>query len=110
MVPVRVIARIPNVLGDLLAWGRDSDGWWGLVTWSARVLTDGKLGGDVHYSAWMPATTLQRSADPTLTAAYAAVVTLTLPDDRGSWPSPAGRRNVAYEHRGVLTEPPDPAP
>jgi hypothetical protein len=98
----RVIATLPNVLGDLLAWGRDGDGWWGLVIWTHRVMDRHQLGGDVRYSAWMPASTLHRSRYDTVD--YRGVVRLDLPADRCAWPSPSDRHDVDCEHLGVMTE------
>lgn len=104
----RVVARIPNVLGDLLAWGRDAEGWWGLVIWTDRRDEGPTLGGSVTYSAWMPARSLRQSSDQTLAAAYRSVVRLDLPPDRSAWPTPADRADLSSVHHGVLGRPPTP--
>jgi hypothetical protein len=104
----RIIALLPDVLGDLLAWGRNPDGcWWGLVTWEHRVMTPGVLGGYVYYSAWMPATTLRPSRYESVLIQYEKVVRLNLPAKRRVWPRPADRHDRDTVHYGaVVTEAP----
>lgn len=69
--------------GHLQVWGRAADGWWGLLTWAARI----RLHGDaeqLEMAAWVPAAQLRK---PHWSAAQ-ALPRIRLPDDVGQWPRP----------------------
>jgi len=68
----------------LLAWGKASDGWWGLVVWEQRV----RVAGDAErmlYAAWVPSG--QLSKPHWVTARQ--LRRHQLPEDRKDWPQPS---------------------
>lgn len=93
-------------LADLHAWGRDrAQRWWALVSWT--VYGNTTEGNAYRYvSAWVPASALRRSADPSQDPLYRAVERLDLDADPATWPTPAGTRGRVWTHYGAITEPP----
>jgi hypothetical protein len=75
----------------LLAWGKASDGWWGLVVWEQRLrLADGTE--RVLYAAWVPAGQLSK---PHWVAAR-PLRRHELPEDRTDCPQPRTREWEGY--------------
>jgi hypothetical protein len=70
----------------LVAWGRAPGTWWGLVTWTQRVLTDAGSQGELSVAAWLPATSIRQTPH----AGEVAVPRLGLPDEQRDWPPPHG--------------------
>lgn len=76
------LTRWPNE-GHVQVWGRAADGWWGLLTWTARV----RVHGDVERmdtAAWVPAEQLTKPHWISATK----LPRIELPADRGQWPQP----------------------
>lgn len=106
----RVVATVLRQLADLRAWGRAADGrWWALLSWSVYGNLDGGGNGFVHCSAWVPASQVTSSTDPTQIPLYRLVERFDLPPDPTVWPTPAASRGRTWYHYGPLTDrPPGP--
>jgi hypothetical protein len=109
-VTPRVIASLVHQLADLHAWGKDARGWWALISWSTYGVLDAGHNGHVHCSAWVPADTVQRSADPMLATEYRSIERFELPPDPAAWPILACRLNESWHHFGAITAHPGEIP
>jgi hypothetical protein len=76
------LPRWPNE-GHVQVWGRAHDGWWGLLTWTARI----RLHGDREHmdiAAWIPATQLTKPRWITAET----LPRMQLPAEPEQWPQP----------------------
>jgi hypothetical protein len=91
--------------GQLLAWGRAEDGWWGLFAWWVRLQLPA-AGGRVQLfcSAWVPAASLSQ---PAWGRSAEDLPRLPLPADRDRWPPPAASEGW---HAGIWVDGPMPVP
>lgn len=70
---------------QLHCWGRDREGWWGLIVWSVRLTYEGAP-ARLDCAGWVPAGRLR---PPTWAVGGGAPVPrITLPGDRSAWPPP----------------------
>lgn len=69
---------------QLHTWGRDAEGWWGLIIWSVRLTYDGAP-ARLDCAGWVPA---DRLRPPTWSGSTVVVPRITLPSDRSAWPPP----------------------
>jgi hypothetical protein len=76
------LTRWPNE-GHVQVWGRATDGWWGLLTWTARIRLRGER-ERMEMAAWLPAEQMRK---PGWISAE-RLRRIKLPEDRGQWPQP----------------------
>jgi hypothetical protein len=81
-VPVHVQRLAASAF--LLAWGRATDGWWGLVRWTYRVRSNGQM-AELAFAAWVPASALSK---PGWSSGNVELPRIGLSDERGEWPAP----------------------
>jgi hypothetical protein len=80
------LARTPHY-ARLCAWGRATGTWWGLFTWTQRVLTDAGEQGELSVAAWLPTTLIRQ---PPRNAGPADFAKIALADEQRDWPAPSG--------------------
>jgi hypothetical protein len=76
------LTRWPNE-GHVQVWGRAADGWWGMLTWTARIRLHGER-ERMDMAAWVPADQLTK---PHWISAE-RLRRIQLPEDRAQWPQP----------------------
>lgn len=83
LIPVYVDG--PPFNGQLQAWGRACDGWWGLLIWPQRVVYRRPEEHDsLRCAAWVPAARLRQLHH----SAAHDVPRLRLDGPRSAWPAP----------------------
>lgn len=78
----------PPFSARLIAWGKASDGWWGLIEWAQTIREDGALSSS-SFAAWVPAASLSRPGWSGPGSEPNAIARLSLPPRRLDWPGPA---------------------